>query len=282
METGHLRIGELSQRTGISPELLRAWEKRYGLLKPSRSPGGFRLYSDADEARIRRMRLHLANGVAAAEAARLAEQAEPDEPATGSLTQMMEALRIALDSFDESAGQRVLDEALASFTIETVIAEILLPYLSDLGERWETGEITVAQEHFASQLIRTRMLSLARSWDGAVGPRALLACLEGELHDLGLALFGVALARRGWRITFLGANTPTETIAATAESIEPSLIVIAISDPTHAREALDGLKELARRSRIVLGGAGARDVDLEDAEVLDLDPVEAARLLAGV
>ena len=105
METGHLRIGELSQRTGISPELLRAWEKRYGLLKPSRSPGGFRLYSDADEARIRRMRSHLASGVAAAEAARLAEQAEPDQPATGSLPQLREALRIALDRLISLFGQ---------------------------------------------------------------------------------------------------------------------------------------------------------------------------------
>ena len=85
----HLRIGELSKRTGISPELLRAWERRYGLLKPARSPGGFRLYSGADEARVRRMQAHLARGVAAAEAARLADRAWAEGGPTGST----EALR---------------------------------------------------------------------------------------------------------------------------------------------------------------------------------------------
>jgi DNA-binding transcriptional MerR regulator len=79
-EPGYLRIGELARRTGASPELLRAWERRYGLLRPSRSQGGYRLYTAADEARIRHMRAYLARGVAAAEAARLAVDAEPAPP----------------------------------------------------------------------------------------------------------------------------------------------------------------------------------------------------------
>ena len=79
MNEGHLRIGELSRRVGVSPELLRAWEFRYGLLQPTRSPGGFRLYSDADEERIRRMRDYQDQGLSAAEAARLALEGASDE-----------------------------------------------------------------------------------------------------------------------------------------------------------------------------------------------------------
>src|ERR671935_1593179 len=82
-QPGYLRIGELARRTGASPALLRAWERRYGLLRPARSPGGFRLYTTADEARIHRMRDHLARGVAAAQAARLAIDTEATGQAAG-------------------------------------------------------------------------------------------------------------------------------------------------------------------------------------------------------
>jgi DNA-binding transcriptional MerR regulator len=81
----HLRIGELSRRAGVSPELLRAWERRYGLLRPARSAGGYRLYSADDEARIRRMQAHLSEGLSAAEAARLAAAAVGTSPPEGSL-----------------------------------------------------------------------------------------------------------------------------------------------------------------------------------------------------
>jgi DNA-binding transcriptional MerR regulator len=277
-DAGHLRIGELSQRTGVSPELLRAWERRYGLLKPSRSPGGFRLYSEADEARIRRMRSHLARGVAAAEAARLAESVVVvPSTGSGSLPLLEERLRERLDAFDESGAQLVLDEALASFTIDTLVSDLLVPYLRDLGDRWERGEVTVAQEHFASNLIRTRVLSLARSWDAGSGPRALLACPEGDLHDLGLALFGVVLARRGWRVTFLGANTPLPTVNDTAERVAPDLIALAVSDPTIARANGAGLADLATRYRVVVGGSASGEIDIEGLDSLDLDPVQAAQ-----
>lgn len=276
MGPGHLRIGELSQRTGVSPELLRAWERRYGLLKPERSPGGFRLYSDADEARIRRMRTHLARGVAAAEAARLAERVEDPEAVSGSVSLLREKLRDRLSEFDEAGAQRVLDEALDSFTVDKVISDLVVPYLHDLGDRWERAEVSVAQEHFASHLIRTRMLALARSWDSGSGPRALLACPEGDLHDLGLALFGVALARRGWRVTFLGANTPLETLSETAGRLGPDLVALSVSDASFVRDHADDVASLAARFRVVIGGPAASAARVEGAVVLDLDPVRAA------
>ena len=280
--TGFLRIGELSQRTGVSPELLRAWQRRYGLLEPERSPGGFRLYSDADEARVRRMQELLGQGVSAAEAARLATQTETG-PSTDSYEEILGELGRALESFDEAGGHRVLDRALAAFSLDAVIGELLLPYLHDLGERWTWGEITVAQEHFASNLIRARLLALARSWDAGYGPRALLACPEGELHDLGLVLFGVALARRGWRITFLGANTPVASLVAVADEIQPDAVVVSSSEAARLNDVRDGLFKLARSHRLILAGAGASEVSrsVAGAELFETDPVTAADRLAA-
>lgn len=281
-EDGHLRIGELSQRTGISPELLRAWERRYGLLDPSRSSGGFRLYTGADEARVRRMKVYLAQGVGAAEAARLAQRGAPDDLLPRNSMEVLRTdLGVALEAFDEAGGHRVLDSALDSFSLDAVISDLLIPYLNDLGERWAHDEVTVAQEHFASNLIRARLLALGRSWDAGYGPRALLACPELELHDLGLVLFGVALGRRGWRITFLGANTPLLTVISTARTVQPNAVVIAATDPAHLAGAEPHLAAIAKSYRLILAGRGSDEVAATvGAELFDTDPVSAAERLA--
>ena len=282
-QKGHLRIGELSQRTGVSPELLRAWERRYGLLRPDRSVGGFRLYSAADEARVHRMQGYLQQGIAAAEAARLADQtAGTDDPRPGL---SMDALRLelqqALDGFDDSRAQQCLDTAFDTFSIDRVVSGLLVPFLEDLGARWERNEVTVAQEHFASNLIRARLMSLARGWDVGYGPRALLACPEGELHDLGLTLFGIALRHRGWRITFLGANTPIDTVMATAIDIDPEAVVIAATEPRFLVAEKEPLQQLASRYKLLIAGRGAGGIAARvGAELLDTDPLAGAERLA--
>jgi DNA-binding transcriptional MerR regulator len=283
----YLRIGELSRRTGVAPELLRAWERRYGLLNPARSSGGFRLYSDADERRVELMRAHLRSGLAAAEAARRAadEAATDAAPAAENGPELEDAarsLRSALDSFAEAEGQAALDRLLAGFTLETVLREVLLPYLSELGDRWSNGEATVAQEHFASNVLRGRLLGLARGWDDGEGPRALLACAPGELHDLGLIAFGLALRRRGWRITFLGPDTPTDTLVDTARQLEPALVVVSATVPSRLATLGDILARLGRQTRVAIAGAGASASLAGEAQVelLDSDPVTAAAAVA--
>src|SRR3954454_10769402 len=112
-----LRIGELSRRVGISPELLRAWEKRYGLLSPSRTAGGLRLYSTEDESRIARMRELIAGGLSAAEAAQFAREVEP-APAQVGATEFTEQLREALDRYDEAGAQLALDHTFAAVGVD--------------------------------------------------------------------------------------------------------------------------------------------------------------------
>jgi DNA-binding transcriptional MerR regulator len=281
IQTGRLRIGELSRRTGVAPELLRAWERRYGLLHPARSDGGFRLYSDADERRVELMRQYLGEGLAAAQAARLAlegsdegapqqrDEGRPELEAGGA------RLRAALDAFQENAAQEALDDLFAAFTVETVLRAVLLPYLAELGDRWSTGEATVAQEHFASNLIRGRLLGIGRGWDGGDGPRAVLACAPGELHDLGLIAFGLTLSRRGWRITYLGADTPLDSLVETAGRLKPDLVVVTATTKRRLTPLVEALRGLARTTSVALAGAGAMD-GLDGLRALDADPVTAA------
>jgi MerR family transcriptional regulator, light-induced transcriptional regulator len=285
---GTLRIGELSRRSGVSPELLRAWERRYRLLRPARSPGGLRLYSEDDLERVRLMRRHLAEGLAAAEAAAQASSAALNGEEVPSALRP-EALRAeladALDRFDEPRAQAVLDRAVAAATTDTLIAEVVLPYLRDLGERWQGGEASVAQEHFASSVLRGRMLGLARGWGRGLGPLALLACLPGEQHELGALAFGLALRARGWRVAYLGADTPLDTVESAAASLAPTLVVLSAVTGERVRAVAGELRALARRRRVALGGAGADEGEAAELGALSLsgDPVaEAERMTALV
>jgi MerR family transcriptional regulator, light-induced transcriptional regulator len=285
-ESAHLRIGELSRRVGVPPELLRAWEQRYGLLRPARSAGGFRLYSATDEDRVRLMRRHLDAGVSAAQAARLA-LAEPARDAggetdAGGLAGPASALGNALDRLDEPGAHAALDGLLARFTLETVLRDVLLPYLHELGARWERGEVSVAQEHFASNVLRGRLLGLARGWGQSAGPRAVLACAPGELHDLPLIVFGLVLAERGWSITYFGPDTPIATIDEVLEDLRPRVVVVSATAGARLRAARQALTELGQRVPIALAGPGATDriARATGATLLHGDPVTAAEQMA--
>ncbi len=288
-ESANRRIGGLSRRVGVSPELLRAWERRYGLLSPSRSAGGFRLYSNLDEARVRSMQRHLGAGYSAAEAARLAlTETEGDgadqRAGPARLEQWSTDLGVALDRFDEPAAHAAVDRLLAAFRLQTVLRDVVVPYLSELGRRWERGEASVAQEHFASNLLRGRLLGLARGWAESTGPRAVLACAPGELHDLPLICFGLALAACGWSITYLGPDTPISTIKEALGGRERPLVVISAMMPERFLVVQAELTELAADVRLALAGPGATK-KLASATgatlLLDEDPVTAAERIAG-
>ena len=255
-------MAELSRRLGVSEHVLRARESRYGLLQPVRSPGGFRLYSAADEARIRRMQAYLAQGLSAAEAAPAAlasrpgtHRPAPAAPAAGS--EPFTELRRALDAFDEPAAQAELDRLIPELSLPTVLRDVILPYLADLGERWQRGTASIAAEHFASNLIRGRLAGLARGWGSGHGPLALLACPPGELHDIPLMIFGIALNRTGWRIGYLGPDTRVEELARAAATSHPDLVVLAATVPQTLQLLQPEVTSLARHAPLALAGADA-------------------------
>jgi len=291
VQSSMVRIGELSRRVGVSDHVLRAWETRYGLLTPQRSPGGFRLYSDRDEHRIRRMQYHLAHGLSAAEAARTAiAEAQTiaastnvtpvsDGSVRSDLHELARSLQRAFDDFDEGAAQTVLDRLLSDFTLTTSLRDVVVPYLHQLGERWRRGEIGIAQEHFASNVIRGRLAGLARGWGEGQGPRAVVACPPDELHDLPLLIFGIVLNRNGWRVDYFGASTPIDELVRAVGRSRPELVVVAATTTDRFTAILGELAQLAAVAPLALAGAGATQhmADGIGARLLSRDPVTAAQ-----
>jgi len=258
-EGPRLRIGELSRRVGVSPELLRAWETRYGLLRPDRTEGGLRLFSQEDERRVHLMRRHIASGLSASEAARLASLGEGSSAREGSArcAEIRATLTQGLDTLDETMAQSALDQLFAAFALPFALSEVILPVLHRLGERWAADEASITHEHFASNLIGGRLRALARGWGNGIGPRAVLACPPGERHELGLLCFGLALREHGWRITYIGLETPLRELADSLDELLPTIVVLSAISPERFLDAREEISELGARVRVGIGGAGA-------------------------
>ncbi|CAN5440215.1 hypothetical protein BH10ACT11_BH10ACT11_14620 [soil metagenome] len=322
-EPAGYRIGELSRRVGVAPETLRAWERRYALISPTRTHGGSRVYSAEDEMRVRTMTRLRSEGVTAAEAARLAredpqlsEQAgngavvagnaappqadavlagrvspqgagvgatEPTPSTHPAVERSRERLLAALRLFDESAANLEFDDAVSNFELEEILEHIVLRSLWTLGEEWVGGTTTVAQEHFASNLLRGRLLGLSRGWGSGKGPQAVLACPPGEAHDLALIVFGLALRGQDWRIAFLGVDTPLFTVAEAAQTLEPKAVVLASIDGRRLRAVAAEIFDLAADHNVFLAGAGAnrRLASRVGAQVLEGEATYSARWLAA-
>lgn len=304
-----MRIGELAARVGVSTHVLRAWESRYGLLTPTRSSGGYRLYGADDERRVREVLGLREKGVSAMEAARQVLAAEragsvaaggsggsgargaagagdttgaygPDEehPGDGEGNLRLDPpllvaqLLDAVTALDEDRAHAVLDTAFLDRSVESAVVDVLVPFFARVGEMWELGRIGIAQEHFASSLVRRRLGALSMTWGLGTGPVAVLACPPGEFHDIVLLGFGVLLGRAGWRVRYLGPDTPIPSLASAARLVRPDAVVLASRRPSgfrgHARE----LRRLAEEHPLWLAGRGTTPRVLDEIGAPHLGP----------
>ena len=197
----------------------------------------------------------------------------------------LDGLWAAVESFDEDAFDRGLASILWDRPLEVAVTDAVLPFLRELGERWEEGTLSVAHEHFASNLVRHRLgaLTLDTRLDEA-SPVAVLACPSGERHDLALLCFALLLSRQGWRTRFLGGDTPMAALAVAARSARASAVVVASTRSIRLEAHAASLRRLGVDQPVFIGGRGATPAvaQLLGAVLLPADPVSAARDLADV
>jgi methanogenic corrinoid protein MtbC1 len=157
-------------------------------------------------------------------------------------------LQAALDGYDEAGAELVVDEVLDRFALDDAIATVLMPFLVQVGDRWESGELSVTQEHFASHIVRSRLSAIAAGMPAEPdGPTVVVACPPGERHDIALLAFSILLRREGWKVRYLGADTPTTDLAFACGRID--LVVVATSRSTALLGAGQGLRRIAARIR---------------------------------
>ena len=282
-----LRIGELSRRVGASPQVLRVWERRYGLLEPQRSANGYRVYSSEDLRRATEMQAHIARGVAPVQAAELAKAGQAGDPVariTSAIApELLARLRRTLGSYDGADADAVVEQSLLTLGLAGAIQTVFMPFLREVGQCWARAEISVAQEHFATNVLRRRLDRITAGWNDEGPKSALLACAPGEQHDIGLLCFGLSLRNyHGWRITYLGPDTPLHDLASAAATVRPDAVVASAISPALFFRGAAGWRALAAHFTIAIAGAGAsaRLAKTLGVEYLAGDPVNAAARLA--
>jgi DNA-binding transcriptional MerR regulator len=255
--TSGLNIAALARRTGVAPDTLRKWEQRYGILRPERTPGGQRRYTERDVARVEWLRARLAEGYRIGEASLLlgageASAARTPQEHVGAILDAVERIELS------EVGQRI-DQAFALLPLETVLPEVVETVLHEVGARWESGTFSIAQEHVASASLRARLGHLLGDAGGGVRGTAVLACAPEERHELGLMTLAIALRNDGWQVAYVGADTPLDDGFELAERLSATFLGISIT-MTELVPALEGaLKDAARppRCELVVGGAAA-------------------------
>jgi MerR family transcriptional regulator, light-induced transcriptional regulator len=272
-DTPVFTIKTVVQETGIPPATLRAWERRYGVLSPGRSEGGYRLYSERDIAILRWLKRQVDSGVSISRAAALLEirhpdyenEAEPMSSNTGlpegarSPLAINDDLLAALLAFEEARADALLSEAFALYSVEMVAEEVMIPVLTEIGERWHRGDATVVQEHFATAVLRRRLTALFHAYDQPVSGRlAITGAASAEWHDVGILLVSLTLRRNGWRVIYLGQNVPAGQLLQEIRHLQPDLVCLSATSRECAEnlaQVYEGVAQLPTpRPRLVFGG----------------------------
>jgi DNA-binding transcriptional MerR regulator len=262
--TPALNIAALTRRTGVPPDTIRKWEQRYGVLTPARTAGGQRRYTERDVARVEWLKARLDEGYRIGEAAALLGTGEV---VAASNDELREALVEAAASADVGALLGAVEQALLVDPIEEAFVEVLAPALVEIGERWESGGLSVAQEHLASATVRSALQRLLADGRGAVRGVAVLACAPGERHEIGLLMLAVLMRADGWQVAYLGPDTPLGDAVALAERIAAGVLCFSAGSEGTAAGLAEELDRTPVPStlQVLVGGRGTAGKSATDA-----------------
>lgn len=239
-------------QTGIRPVTLRAWERRYEVLNPHRSNNRYRLYSERDVAILRWIKSRVDNDISISSAVQelramlttgIFPEAIPTVPTTLPVqrdtppSHYARQLYKALIAHDESRASDLLREAQALFDLNTFCVNIITPALVDIGKDWYNGKIRITTEHFASALIRGKLLALLQAYPTKRSAAYLLVgCAPTEQHDISSLMFSVMLRAAGYRVEYLGADIPIDDLVDYAAGEHPDMIILVASMEESALE----------------------------------------------
>lgn len=288
-------IKEAAARSGVSVPTLRAWERRYGVVNPARTPAGYRLYDDESIGRLRRMRTLLGAGWRPREAAIEVLRDKPSDAGAAAiagngtegspqadLAGMVAQLANSAAVYDSAQVTAVLDDAFSRVSFETAMEEVVFPALREIGRAWQTGRVSVAAEHAASNAVHRRLAMLYEAarkpgeW-----PHVVIGLPPGSRHDLGALAFAVALRRVGLDTLYLGADVPLESwVGSLRQTGAPVAVIGALtpSDVDAARAVVGAIQEELPSVTCLLGGEAAAAL-ADDVRVLPGVLAEDARLV---
>lgn len=285
----------MTRRTGLSADVIRAWERRHGAVAPERSGGGQRLYTEDDVVRLALMRRATADGHSIGEIARLdtgALEALLAGPRRRGAEGPRHALQAALDEamvaterLDSVALEQALKRAVLSLGTERFVDDVVSRYLHAVGDRWHAGTLSPAHEHFASSTTRRVLAWVTDAYAPADdAPRIVVATPSGELHELGAMAAAAVAAAEGVLVVYLGANLPAADIAAAAKAVRARAVALSVvyaNEGATTREVLQTARMVPAEVGVIVGGAASVQIEpvADDAGVRVLRDFDAFRHL---
>lgn len=270
-------IAVVAERTGISQDLLRMWERRYGAVAPTRSPGGERLYSDADVERLQLIERALAGGRRIGHVARLTtselsalvegDRAVADRRAPASTDGDLEVLGDVVDAamrhvrgLDGRALEELLRRGAAVHGTGAFITRVAAPLLRRIGDEWHGGRLAIAEEHLASAVVESIIVDAMRAMRAVPGaPALLVATPGGSRHVIAAAMAGAIAAAEGWNVIFLGGDLPVSELAASARVTEVQAVALSVQYTEQEKQLVGALRalrdELPPHVQLIVGGA---------------------------
>ena len=282
-------IREAATRTGISIPTIRVWERRYGVVSPTRTPAGYRLYDEQSIARLHAMRQLIEHGgwrpsqaaqrvlAAGSDIAQVLSLSGPTGPgdqsergglAPGRAGEVVDALLRASRRLDVRGIERLLDESFAAQRFESAMDQVVFPALRAIGTDWELGHIDAAREHAASETIRRRIAHYFDAAGGGDGDATVMVGLPpGSHHELGAFAFAVAARRAGLNVLYLGANVPIEGWIQTVLESTAAVVVLAVvtrRDVAPAASVIAAIRSAGATAAIAVGGPSAGNLPPDD------------------
>ena len=227
----HYPIRAISELTGIPTTTLRAWERRYGLLKPTRTAKGHRLYSAEDIDLIKEIVKLMKSNHTISEAIRIIKNPELNaivsSESEGHWAVYQQRMLKSIEHFNEQNLDTTYNEALSIYPIDMVTEQVIIPVLDTLGERWQERDAGIAEEHFFSAFLRNKLgARLHHESHRSRGNKILVCCLPGEYHELGVLLFCIAAIGHGYQILYLGNNMPPAQLSKVVERTDVAAVLL--------------------------------------------------------
>jgi len=276
------RIHRFSKLTGLTTHVIRAWERRYGLVTPIREANRYRLFNDEDVRLFRYLKSKIDEGMSIGVLAeigreKLLEQvqrefvAAPVEPPPSQ--RLISELTQALQEKDRTGFERKLNGALAVIPFEEALHRFLLPLQEHIGQLWHDGKLIIAQEHYASNQVKQKIFSAMNQLRMVEeGPHVVVACPSEEWHEISAMTAAYLCAARGCRVHYLGANLPIDELAKFCEQIRPSFVLLSMSVDRSDAEVKNLVQELATQVRpIAPVGVGGRSAQIHATIFSDED-----------
>ena len=264
----------VSERTGLSADVLRVWERRYGVVVPGRSPGGQRWYTESDVARLRLLARAVERGRSISTVAHLSDEALAQVVLSEEATQLARTTPHALaaqpyladaigavESLNGPNLESTLRQAAMQLSMDELLDGVLTPLTHTIGDRWHAGQLSAAHEHLATTVIRRLLSWITQQHAPAPDAAAIVVTTPaGQVHELGAKFAAATAAANGWRVVYLGPDLPARDIATAATASGASAVALSLVYPTDD-PLMDGelraLRAALPDTRLVVGGAGA-------------------------